>query len=616
MGILGYIPVQGKKIYLKCSNANGIDKQFELPQTDLNAYSLTTSLRGKRHLISIQKSIHAPDIPLYVLAHCRGEVLFFSEWDKNQGFISFSQEQLPAGVIQFILFDAQMNPLSERLVFNKNDGATAKVDFFSDKKVYEKRDKVIVTLTAPLQPSPEGREAGETPENTALPPSLWGRVGVGLSVAITDDNDFAVDSTTTILSTLLLSSELKGYIENPAYYFQDNNESATALNYLMLTHGWRRYKVPEVVKGQIEYPYIPFQTYKRITGKVTNLLSSNPVAGSEIILMTKYEGVRVTTTDVNGLFVFQDIDIPDSASFFLQALNRKGRSLTLKVEVDQESFPELTFTMQNHITKITAKENKTETRDETFLEKSEQRAMYDDDIRLIHLEEVVITAPRNTIKRDEPRLQFWANQSSDVTLRRDIFEKHHRAYVSDYLWFVGGVYVSPEGYIKIRGGNGKPLILIDGLEQDWPELPMHHPSQSPLERVTVNEIESIDVFKGFGKAMFGMQGANGVISITTKRGEGRPPTEKSYYAVYTPLGYQKPVDFYSPKYETLESKHSVIPDYRTTIFWKPDIVISEDAEAASFEFYTADFKTTYSVVIEGLTSDGRIVRQVETIRVE
>jgi len=125
-------------------------------------------------------------------------------------------------MIQFILFDQQMNPLSERLVFNKNDEAT------------------------------------------------------------------------------LLSSELKGYIENPAYYLQDNNVSATALDYLMLTHGWRRYN-----------------------------LSSNSVAGSEIILMTKDEGVRVTSTDVNGLFIFQDFDFPDSASYYLQALNRKGRSLTL-----------------------------------------------------------------------------------------------------------------------------------------------------------------------------------------------------------------------------------------------------------------------------------------------
>jgi len=77
-----------------------------------------------------------------------------------------------------------------------------------------------------------------------------------------------------------------------------------------------------------------------------------------------------------------------------------------------------------------------------------------------------------------------------------------------------------------------------------------------------------------------------------------------------------PVEFYSPQYETLENKQLSIPDYRTTIFWKPNIVISNEEEETSFEFYTSDFPTTYSVVIEGLTVDGRIVRQVEKIRVE
>jgi hypothetical protein len=74
--------------------------------------------------------------------------------------------------------------------------------------------------------------------------------------------------------------------------------------------------------------------------------------------------------------------------------------------------------------------------------------------------------------------------------------------------------------------------------------------------------------------------------------------------------------FYAPQYETLETKQSPIPDLRTTIFWKPDVVISDEQEEAVFEFYTSDFPTSYSVVIEGLTADGKIVRQVEKIQVK
>ncbi|MCL1933932.1 MAG: hypothetical protein FWF53_09015 [Candidatus Azobacteroides sp.] len=133
--------------------------------------------------------------------------------------------------------------------------------------------------------------------------------------------------------------------------------------------------------------------------------------------------------------------------------------------------------------------------------------------------------------------------------------------------------------------------------------------------------DDFDVFKGASASVFGARGANGAISITTRKGidirqvtnfSGKKTTD---FAIYTPLGYQKPVEFYSPRYETSESDHSTVPDYRTTIFWKPDLVIS-GGEDAGFEFYTSDFKTTYSVVIEGLTSDGKIIRQVEKIRVE
>jgi len=592
MGILGYLPERGKRIYLRCSNVNGLEKQFELPQPNPHAYSLTATLQGKSFQIGIQQSIHAPDISCYLLAHCRGELFYFSSWDEKNENLIFDEDMLPAGVIQLVLFDEQMNPLSERLVFSKNDDAIAKVEFQTDKQVYEKREKVIV----------------------ALSPSPWGRAGEGLlSVAITDDNDFAIDSTTTILSSLLLSSELRGYIENPAYYLQDS----TALDFLMMTHGWRRYNVSEALKGQPEYPQTSLQTAREISGHVKRLVLNKPVNDSEITILTKNGGVMVTTTDSKGLFVFQDFELPDSTDYFIQALRQivkptHERNDLVKLVVDKESFPVPVYAPQTQIP-VTEAASQLVTKGESFRNKAELRALYDDNMRLIHLEEVVISAPR--VRRYEPRQQFWANQNSDVTIRRKDIEKNsHLPYISDHLPLLApGIRVTPNGEIYIRGTK-RPLVLIDGLPVDWPDKPdLDHKNESPLERLPISMIESIDIFKT--GAPFGMSGANGAISITTKRGNDSPRNDQSNFVVYTPLGYQKPVEFYSPKYETQEAKWTTIPDYRTTIFWKPDIVIS-DEEEASFEFYTSDFKTTYSVVIEGITADGRIVRQVEKIRVE
>jgi len=84
-----------------------------------------------------------------------------------------------------------------------------------------------------------------------------------------------------------------------------------------------------------------------------------------------------------------------------------------------------------------------------------------------------------------------------------------------------------------------------------------------------------------------------------------------------PLGYQLPIEFYSPKYETQESIDNPKPDLRTTIYWKPN-VITDDRGNAKLDFYTADDPGTYSVIIEGVSEDGRLIhyRGESVIKVE
>ncbi|MDR2809021.1 MAG: TonB-dependent receptor plug domain-containing protein [Tannerellaceae bacterium] len=604
-GVFSFLPEPKKRYFLKCRNGNGLVKQFELPQPHPRARTLTVSQRNKTLTVGVLKADDSPDIPCYLLIHCRGMVFHFSTLKENDTWISFPTEALPAGIIQLVLFDKQMNPLSERLVFNKNY-IPPQVEFRTDKERYQTRDRVISTLS--LSDSAGNVLAGH------------------LSVAVTDDRDVAVDSTTTILSSLLLSSELKGYIENPAWYLQDNAESSTALDYLMLTHGWRRYAVPEVIKGNPAYPQTPFQTSQEIRGLVKNPARSKPEAGSEVLIMPK-DGITdqdfgLTLTDENGAFLFTDFEYPDGTSYFIQALNKKG-SKQVELVLNRESFPKPVHAPQSPTVQITESQERTANGDATnaFIEKAEQRSKYDSDMRVVRLSEVVITASK--IKKEEPRLRYWANSISDTTLRRKDFEKWHPKSVADIIrGKVAGVNVSPGGDISIRGAGYPPLVLIDGLPVDWPESLMS-PYDSPLEAVSIIDVESMDVFKGVETSAFGVRGANGVISITTRKGideiseiNGISKGKDLNYAVYTPLGYQMPVAFYSPKYETPEVRYLTIPDYRTTIFWKPDWVISEENDNATFEFYTSDFPTTYSVVIEGLTTDGRIVRQVEKIRVK
>jgi len=543
----------------------------------------------KRVLVGVQKSIHAPDIPCYLLIHSRGTVLHFSEWDTKK-IVSLTDEKLPAGVIQIVLFDKEMNPLSERLIFNKNDDAIAAIEFQTDKETYQTREKVVTTLS--------------------FPDSLFHSNSGHFSIAVTDDKDIAVDESTTILSSLLLSSELRGYIENPAYYFQDD----FAMELLMMTHGWRRYNVPEIAKGNIEYPQIPFQTFQEISGQVKTLSSDRPVPDGEILITMKGEGFGLISSDENGLFIVPELDFPDSATFYIHALNRKGYD-NVRIIVDEESFPALVYASQTPPSQIPAtkdEETNDKSDDVAFKEKAEQRTKSDEDIWELQLGEVAITAP-NLMRKIEHRTQFFANASSDYTITRETIEEYKYSNLLNYFDLIPGVRtLGREPYLdfEISGmhGVGTVSIYIDGQEEDMEKKPF-------LYTLRPHDIESIDVFRFAGSSVFGVRGAAGIISITTRLGTAITEKEKHNQIVCTPLGYQKPAEFYSPKYETLEAKRSVIPDLRTTIYWKPDIVISEDGKV-TFELYTSDFRATYSVVIEGITSDGRMVRQVEKINVD
>ena len=606
MGSFAFMPERGKKYVLKCTNRNGTAKTVELPASQ-NTFSVFTAWRRSenQHLVTVEKPDASPAKPLYLLAHTSGAVLYFAAWYYRSNFVSFSGKELPSGIIHFVLFDESLNPLSERLVFNKNmPNDKTEVIFSTDKLVYEKREKVIATIAIPYPtPSPVGR-AGEG--------------YINLSVSITDDKDIAPDSLTTILSTLLLSSELKGHIETPAYYLHDNSHSEMALDLLMMTHGWRKYKIPDVVRGVYETPKVGFEISRQITGTVKSLYLGRPLIDSEVTIVSSGGEFDIAATGSQGRFGVYGIEYPDSAGFMVKATSRRG-SEQVELFMDEERFPKPVSAPVSPVLAIAEHTATVETdnfpslqRTDDFLFKAAQRAYYDEDIRVINLSEVVVTA-RRIEQRDVARLKDWRNRSSDLTIYRERILETGLPTIFDILLTIAGVEIfrdqfSGKKIIFLRGE--KPLILLDGFPVD----------SDDLETLEIrNEVASIDVFKTLTAAsVFGLRGGSGAISITTRtRREGDDDFDLSRpnYATINPLGYQTPVEFYSPKYDTSESKHLGNPDYRTTIFWKPDIAVSEEGKS-SFEFYTSDFPTTYSVVIEGLSADGKIIRHVDRIKVE
>jgi TonB-dependent SusC/RagA subfamily outer membrane receptor len=402
------------------------------------------------------------------------------------------------------------------------------------------------------------------------------------SVAVTDDRDVVPDSTVNILSTLLLTSELKGYIEDPAFYFSGNdNMRAFFLDVLMMTQGWRVYDIPQTLKGGIQRPKGYLEVGPVITGIAKGGLLMNSAAKGIPVKIVSYGGgyFDETTTDERGQFIFNIPEMPDSTRFVIQATTKKGGS-RIELLADTVLYPEPSFSIPLKI--------RDNSRFSTYMKKADQAFIQEFGVHTIYLDEVVVSA-----KRREKKGKSSFSSPFNTIVSSSEFEKQHPRTIFDILRTIAGVSVTGEK-VSIRGG-GAPLVTIDDL-----------PNESDvLSDIQVEDVDEIEVVKDAQAAIFGSRGGNGVIMITTKRGFDQTKNRMPSFNIKAimPLGYQTPKAFYSPKYDTPEATANPQADLRTTIYWNPDVKVN--AGSADFTFYSADTDSDYSIIIEGITKTGK-----------
>lgn len=75
---------------------------------------------------------------------------------------------------------------------------------------------------------------------------------------------------------------------------------------------------------------------------------------------------------------------------------------------------------------------------------------------------------------------------------------------------IAGVYLNEYGELRIRGSVGPPLVIVDGARIG---------TRGDLSFVSPYDVERIEVVKGPETAYYGMGARDGVILITTKRGD-------------------------------------------------------------------------------------------------
>jgi hypothetical protein len=220
-------------------------------------------------------------------------------------------------------------------------------------------------------------------------------VASGLSLAVTDDELVVPDHLgLNIQSYLLLNSDLRGYVEQPGYYFDDkNHDRAEALQLLLMTHGWRRFTWKDAFAGNFPAASRPEETSLAICGRLVNQKGA-PVKNGEALLYVKdqHDSFIITETDESGRFCFDGFDFTDSIDMVIQGTDAKGRRKHLVVEMDKadQSLPHLDATaslLAFHPASGISQDFLTASQNQTYVE----QAISAQSLKAIFLKDVIVT---------------------------------------------------------------------------------------------------------------------------------------------------------------------------------------------------------------------------------
>lgn len=597
MGYFYLTPEAGKSYKANIDFPDGTHGSYDLPRTmddgiDLAVYnnnpdSLFIKISSNNDFLQKFSNLR-----FYIIAQSGGTIYYAAQTKLNSPTFgaAIPKNKFPTGILQVTLLSSEGDPLSERICFiQHNDVINMAVN--TDKPVYLQRQRVHMTLTA---------------KNKDVP-----ALG-SFSVAVTDESKVPYDenSESTILSNLLLTSDLKGYIEKPNYYFNHvDSTRRTNLDILMLTQGYRRFSYSDVVYDKNPQIYYMPEQGINVSGTLRTTMGL-PVAHANIHLTIPdkifYTDAR---TDASGNFVFTNLVFQDSSKVILNAKNNPGAG-NLAISPNGETFPSVTKNINapDNVTNIDSVLT-------TYLKNTKRQ--YGNHI----LKEVVIKA------KPQEKKPSHLDHASLVGLSQEPDHLINGAQLTgcnDLLTCLKGsamglMFDNDQFYIARdynTGNKSTPVqVYMDGMPVETTYLMNIQPAS----------VESVEIFLNNGITNIGaMNNTKGVLEVNSKV---KPKGEKISLSqlkqmigtpnlvTITPMGYAKTMEFYVPKYAV--AKPSIeYPDLRSTIYWNPKIITDKTTGKASFDFPNADGMGNYRVVVEGIDIDGNLAHYVYHYKVQ
>jgi hypothetical protein len=520
---------------------------------------------GDQLQISVQSSVAATrPSTVYLLGQARQQVVVSASAPLQEGKAVFHirKQDAAAGITHFTIFSEQKQPLCERLYF-KRPTEQLSIRTTTDKPTYSTRDKVTLHLSA------------------ALPASL--------SLAVYRLDSLAGPAAApSLLSYAWLTSDLKGTVESPEYYFtapDTSGEVRQATDNLMLTHGWSRFRWAEVLTGQPRrFEYLPELNGHLIRGIVTDRTTRAPARNVAAYLASpsRYIQLYNSVSKADGSVLFETKHFYGLKEIVVQTNTQQDSSYRVEIldpfslkYADVQVPPLL---VPAHLGAAVLQRHIGVQAQNTFSRK--------------FLNQYVPVATDSVPFYGKPSEKF---RLDDYTRFR-VMEEVMREYVPGVQVrlrkgrFYFEVYDDPNTTIF----DQDPLVLLDGV----PVFNINKIMQMDPLRVQKLEVMRSRYFQG--NMLY-----NGVVSYTTYKGDlaGFPLDAHTLVQEYE--GVQQQREFYAPRYETAEEKQSRLPDARSLLYWNPQVVFSsQDPKEKQLTFFTSDQVGRYLVVVQGLSATG------------
>ncbi len=586
MGYFSLQPLINEKYKAIWKDKKGVQHENALPTAQKTGIVLSVINLGNKLQYTLTRSQNVAQSPAiyYVIAQMQQRQVYGAKINlTNQPGVTvpIATDSLPDGILQLTIFNAAQIPVAERIVFINNNTYYFNTDFHAVEKKFTKRGRNILQI------------------------DVGSNLLTNLSIAVTDAGINPItNNETNIFTQLLLSSDLKGYVFNPAYYFSSDEDSVKQrLDLVMMTNGWRRFKWENILAEKWPVLTLLPENFLAIKGKVLGLsklqLNDRTITG---ILKSKTGTTQFLNipVDKDGQFKTDNLYFFDTSTLYYQFNNDKDKTLTTSASFSfASSYAKSPAPSVNLLSSLYAPQKT----DSTILLKSSSLAkqMQDQEFRnkTVTLSAVTIKTKQKSLKQkmDEEYTSglFSGGDGYTFSTEGDPFANAATTVLAYLQGKVAGLQISTAGQGSATWRGTATSFFVNEMNSDV----------SQLQTISMSDVAMIKVFR---PPFFGATGggAGGAIAVYTKKGASANSSITGLD--HTKLaGYSAIKQFYSPDYETTNDPSE--GDYRTTLYWSPYLLLDKTTRRITIPFYNSDNCKKIRVIIEGINELGQLTRE-------